>query len=64
MVFKIFTGTPTGKTPLGRPRRRWKDDIKMDLKEIDVIARNWIDSPENNDYWRALVNAAYNLRVS
>ena len=43
-VFKILTGKPTGKRPLGSPRSRWEDNIRMDLKEIDIITRNWVDS--------------------
>ena len=52
-----------GKRPLGRPRRRWEDNIRMDLEEIGINAGNWVDSAQNRDYWRALVNAALNLRV-
>ena len=57
--FKNFTSTgkPTGKRPLGNPRRRWEDNIRMDLKEIG-INRNWDDSAQDSDYCRALVNAA------
>ena len=57
-AFKILTGKPTGKIPLGRPRRRWED-----LEEIGVNAGNWVDSAQDRNYWRALVNAALNLRV-
>ena len=60
-AFKILTGKPTGKTPLWRPRRRWEDNIRMDLEEIGISAGNWVDSAQ--DCWRALVNAALNLRV-
>ena len=60
--FKILTGKPTGKRPLGRPRRRW-DNITMDLEEIGINAGNWVDSAQDRNYWRALVNAALNLRV-
>ena len=49
---------------MGRPRRRWEDNIKMDLEEIGINARNWVDAAQDRDYWRALVNAALNLRVS
>ena len=62
-AFKILTGKPTGKIPLGRPRRRWKDNIRMDLEEIGISIRNWVDSAQDRDYWRAFVNAALNLRV-
>ena len=62
-AFKILTGKPTGKRPLRRPRRRWEDNIRMDLEEINISARNWGDSAQDRDYWRALVNAALNLRV-
>ena len=49
-AFKILTGKPTGKRPLGRPRRRWEGNIRMDLEEIDINAVNWVDSAQNNDY--------------
>ena len=62
-AFKILTGKPTGKRSLGRPRRRWGDDIRMDLEEIGIYAGNWVDSAQDRNYWRALVNAALNLRV-
>ena len=62
-AFKILTGKLTGKRPLGRPRRRWEDNIRMDLEEIGINAGNWVDSAQDRDYWRALVNAALNLRV-
>ena len=60
-AFKISTGKPTGKRPLGRPRRRWEHNIRMGLEEID--AGNWVDSAQDMNYWRVLVNAALNLRV-
>ena len=62
-AFKILTGRPTGKRPLGRPRRRWEDNIRTDFEEIGISAGNWVDSTQDRDYWRALVNAALNLRV-
>ena len=63
-VFKILTGKPTGKKkPLGRPKHRWEDNIRMDLEEIGINAGNWVDSAQDRNYWRALVNAALNLRV-
>ena len=63
MLCKILTGKPTGKRPLGRPRRRWEDCIIMDLKEIGINTRNWVDSAQDRDYWRALENSTMNLRV-
>ena len=62
-ALKILTGKPTGKRPLGRPRRRWEDNIEMDLEEIGINAGNWVDSARDGNYLRALVNAALNLRV-
>ena len=62
-AFKILTGKPTGKRPLGRPRHRWEDNIRMDLEEIDINAGKWVDSAQDRNYWRALVNAALNLRI-
>ena len=58
-AFKILTGKPTGK----KPRRRWEDNIRMDLEEMGINVRNWVDSAQDRDYWRALVNVALNLRV-
>jgi hypothetical protein len=56
---------PEGKRPLGRrPRRRWVDNIKMDLREIVWHGMDWIDLAQNRDQWRALVNAVMKLRVS
>ena len=63
-ALKILSGKPTGKRPLGRPRRRWEDNIRMDLEEIGVNEGNWVDSAQDRNYWRALVNAALKLRVS
>ena len=63
-AFKILTGTPTGKRHLERPRRRWDDNIRMDLEEIGINAGNWVDSAQDRDYWSALVNEILNLRVS
>ena len=58
-AFKIFTNKPTRKRPLGRPRR----NIRMDLEGIGINAGNWVDSAQNRDYWRALVNAALNFQI-
>ena len=52
--FTILTGTPAGKRPLGRPKRRWEDNNRMDLKEISINTRNWVDSAQNRNYLRTL----------
>ena len=57
-AFKIL-GTPARKKSLGRPRRRWEENIRMDLKEIGTNTRNWVDSAQDRDYWRAHVNATW-----
>ena len=62
-AFKLLTCKSRGKRPLGRPRRRWEDYIRMDLEEIGINAGNWVDSAQDRNYWRPLVNAALNLRV-
>ena len=49
--------------PTGKLRLRWEDNIRMNHKEIGINSRNWVDSAQDKDYWRALVNAAFNLRV-
>ena len=61
---KILTGKPTGKRPLGRSRFRWEDNIRIDLKELGINTRNWVDLVQDRDHWRAFVKAALNLRVS
>ena len=62
-AFKILTCKPTGKRPFGRPWRRWENNIRMDLEGVGINAGNWVDSAQDRNYWRALVNAALNLRV-
>ena len=62
-VYRILVGKPEGKRPLGRPRRRWEDNIKMDLQEVGFGGMDWIDLAQDRDRWRALVNAVLNLRV-
>ena len=57
MFSKFLTGKPTGKRPVGRPRRRWEDNIRSDLEEIGINAGNWFESALDRNYWRALVNA-------
>ena len=59
----MLTSRPTGKRLLGTPRHRWEDNIKMDLKEIGINTRNWLDSAQDRDNWRALVNVALDLRA-
>ena len=62
-AFKMLIGKPTGKRPLGRLRRRWEDNIRIYFKKIGIDTRNWVDSAQDRDYWRSLVNTALNLRV-
>ena len=62
-LFKMLVGKPIGNWSLGSPRRRWEKNIRMDLEEIGISAGNWVDSAQDRNYWRALVNAALNLRV-
>ena len=57
-VYRVLVGKPEGKRPLGRPRRRWVDNIRMDLQEVD-----WIGLAQDRDSWRTLVSAVMNLRV-
>jgi hypothetical protein len=62
-AYRILVGKPEGKSPLGRPRRRWVDNIRTDLREIGWDGMNWIDLTQDRDKWRALVNTVMNLRV-
>ena len=62
-VFKILPDATAGKRPLGRPRHRYDDNIRIDLKEIGINTSNWVDTAQDRDYWRALMNAALNLRL-
>jgi hypothetical protein len=62
-AYRILVGNPEGKRPLGRPRRRWVDNIKMDLREIGWDGTNWIDLAQNRNKWKAVVNTVMNLRV-
>jgi hypothetical protein len=61
-VYRILVGMPKGKRPLGRPRRRWADNIKMDLRGIGWDGMDWIDLAQSRDQWRTLVNMVMNLR--
>jgi hypothetical protein len=60
----VLEGNPEGKTPLGIPRHRWVDSIKMDLQEVGLEGKEWIDLAQDRNRWQALVNVAMNLRVS
>jgi len=62
-VCRVFVGTHEGKRPLGRSRRRWEDNNKMNLQEVGCECMDWIDPTQDMDSWRALVNAVMNLRV-
>jgi hypothetical protein len=62
-AYRISVGQPEGKRPLGSPKRRWVDNIKMDLREIGWSGMDWIDLAQDRDQWRALVNTVMNLRV-
>jgi hypothetical protein len=62
-AYRILVGKPEGKRPLGRPRRRWEDNIKMDLREIEWDGMDWIDLAQDRDQWMAHVNTVMNLRV-
>jgi hypothetical protein len=61
--YRILVGKPEGKRPLRRPRRRWVDNVKIDLTETGRDGMDWIDLVQDRDQWRALVNTAVNLRV-
>jgi hypothetical protein len=62
-VYRVLIGKPEGKRPLERPRRRWEDRIRMDLREIGWASVDWIQLAQYRDRWRALVNTVMNLRV-
>jgi len=62
-VYRILVGKPEGKSPLGRARRRWEDNIKMDLHQMECVGMDWIELAQERNKWRALVNAVMNLRV-
>ena len=62
-ALKILIGKLIGKRPLGRSKRIWEGNIRMGLKEIGINTMNWVDSAQDKDYWRALVNAVLNLRI-
>jgi len=62
-VYRVLVGKPEGKRPVGRPRRRWEDNIKMDLQEVGCVGMDWIELAQDMDRWRAVVSTVMNLRV-
>ena len=62
-VHRVLVGKPEGKRPLGRPRRRWEDNIKMDLQEVGGVCGDWMGLAQDRDIWWALVSTVRNLRV-
>jgi hypothetical protein len=61
--YRVLVGKPEGKRPLGRPRLRWEDNVRMDLQEVGCGFEDWIGLAQDRDRWRALVSAVRNLRV-
>jgi hypothetical protein len=62
-VWRVLVGRPEGKRPLGRPRHRWEDNIKMELREIGINGANWIWLAQDRVQWQAFVNMVMNLQV-
>ena len=62
-MYRVLVGKPEGKRPLGRPRRRWMDNIRMDLQEVGCRFMEWIRLVQDRDRWRTLVSVVMNLRV-
>jgi hypothetical protein len=62
-VYRVLVGRPEGKRPLGRPRRRWEDNIKLDLREMGIDGANWIQLAQDRVQWKAFMNTVMNLRV-
>jgi hypothetical protein len=62
-AYRVLVAKPEGRRPLGRPRRRWEDNIKMDLREVGCGGADWVDLTQDRDRWRALVYTVMNLRV-
>ena len=63
VVHKVLVWKPEGKRPLGRPRRRWENNIKMDLEEVGMGCGDWMELAQDRDRWRALVSTVMNFRV-
>ena len=62
-VYRVLVGKPKGKRPLGRPRRRWEDNIKTDLQDVGCGGMDWIKLAQGRERWRALVNTVMNIRL-
>jgi len=62
-LYRVLVGKPEARRPLGRPRRRWEDNIRMDLREVVCGCVDWMELAQDRDSWRALVSAVMNLRV-
>jgi hypothetical protein len=62
-AYRVLVGRPEGRRPLERPKRRWEDNIKMYLQEVEWGGLDWIDMAQDRDRWRAVVSAVMNLRV-
>ena len=62
-VYRVLVGKTEGKRPLGRPRCRWEDNIKLDIQEVGCGDMDWIELSQDRDSWRTLLNAVMNLRV-
>ena len=62
-VYRVLLGKPEGRRPLGRPRCRWEDNIRMDLRDVGCGCLDWMEPAQDRDRWRALVSAVMNLRV-
>ena len=62
-LYRVLVGKPEGRRPLGRPRRRWEDNIKMDLQEVGYGVMDWIELAQDRVRWRSFVNAVMNFRV-
>jgi len=62
-VYRVLVGKPEGKRPLGRPRRRWENNIKTDLQEVGCGVVDWIELAQERDRWRTIVNTVINLRA-
>jgi hypothetical protein len=62
-VYRVFVGKPEGKRPLGRPRRRWEDNIEMNLRGVGCDGMDWIELAQDRERWRAPVNAVLNIRI-